>query len=125
MSFLMNHFLPVMINFPEPNKVVMELFESYLRELTAKVESLNYPLSSVINPIFVVSMTDILNRNDWLVIFDYLTANSTRPWLYVCVVMVIVKSIEKKLIKMKTIEDIAFGLRREKSLRMNIVILEA
>lgn len=121
----MNHFLPVMINFPEPNKVVMELFESYLRELTAKVESLNYPLSSVINPIFVVSMTDILNRNDWLVIFDYLTANSTRPWLYVCVVMVIVKSIEKKLIKMKTIEDIAFGLRREKSLRMNIVILEA
>lgn len=53
----------------------MEVFEICLPNLKRKIESLDYPLSSLINPMFVVTLTDVFNRKDWLEICDFWVTN--------------------------------------------------
>lgn len=66
LTFLLNWLWPILYDFPNANKEVMEIFEECLPTIKDKIESLDYPLSSLVNPMFVVTLTDVLNRKDWL-----------------------------------------------------------
>ena len=100
LAFLLNWLEPVLYDFPNANKDVMEIFELCLPNLKQKIESLDYPLSSLINPMFVVSLTDVLNKKNWLEIFDFLVTNPFEPWHYISVAITIVYLIEEKLEKL-------------------------
>lgn len=125
MTFLLNWLHPVLIDYPNPPKKVMELFEEELPKLNQKVNSFDYPLSAIIQPMFVVSLTDVLNKRDWLELMDFLVTNAFKPELYISSAMAIVKSVEENLIKLKSVEEISVCLRREKNLSMGGIIGQA
>lgn len=81
----------------------MEIFELEMPRLNEKINSLDYPMSAVINPMFVATLTDVLNRQDWLQIFDHLVTHSFEPGLYIAVGLAIVKSVENNLLKLTSI----------------------
>lgn len=58
---------------------------------------LDYPLSSLFLPIFVVSLTDILNKKDWLQACDFWLINSEKPWLFITTAMAIVEVVQKQI----------------------------
>ena len=81
----------------------MEIFEGELSKLNEKINIFDYPLSSVINPMLISCLTDVLNRQDWLQVFDYLVAHPFQPELLVGVALAVVRSVEGKLIKLGSV----------------------
>lgn len=73
---------------------------------------------------FVVSLTDVLNRSDWLELFDFLVINPFKPWYFVCFTLALVKCVEEKLVKLGSVEEIALGLRKEKNINMKFLLAE-
>jgi hypothetical protein len=57
----------------------MSFFSKKLKNLEKKVNALDYPLSAIIQPLLLVSLTDILNKQNTLEIFDYLAAHPFTP----------------------------------------------
>ena len=86
---------------------------------------MDYPLSAVVHPSLVVSLTDVFNKEDWLEIFDYLLAHPYSPWMYVCILLEMVKMVEASLLKSTTVEKIAATLRKEKNLNVKDLIARA
>lgn len=43
-----------------------------------------------------VAMTDVLNRDQWLQVFDFLVTYPFSPWFYLCIGMALLKSVEEK-----------------------------
>lgn len=125
LAFLLNWLKPVLLDFPNANKEVMDIFEECLPALKRKIESLDYPLGSLVNPMFVVSLTDVLNRKDWLEICDFLAINPFEPWHYISVAIAIVSLVEDRLEKLFSVEDMSLTLRKEKNIPMQLVIKNA
>ena len=73
---------------------------------------------------FVVSLTDVLNRSDWLELFDFLVVNPFKPWYLICFALALVKCVEEKLVKLGSVEEMALGLRKEKSINMRVLLAE-
>ena len=94
-------------------------------KLNEKINSFDYPISAVINPMFVASLTDILNRQDWLQIFDHLVTRPFQPGLYITIGLAIVKCVEARLLKLSSVEEISISLRKEKNISMEVIIQEA
>lgn len=57
----------------------MKFFSEHLKKLEKKINGFDYPLSAVIQPILLVAMTDILNRQQTLQIYDYLVSYPFTP----------------------------------------------
>jgi hypothetical protein len=62
LTFLMNWLKPLFNDYPNSSKLVMSFFSSQLPMLEKRVNDLNYPLSSIIHPMLMVSLTDVLNK---------------------------------------------------------------
>lgn len=73
----------------------------------------------------MVGLTDILNKDETLQVYDYLVAHPYSPELYLSITAVILKAMEDKLCAMMSIEDIALCLRKEKKLKIQHIIEEA
>ena len=99
----------------------MGFFSRQLPDLERRVNSLDYPLSAVLEPLLLVVLTDILNKEQTLKVFDFLVSRPFSPELFLCVTAAIVGSIEGQLCKIGSIEDIACALRREKNLDMGYI----
>jgi DNA-directed RNA polymerase subunit L len=65
-----------------------------LKKLEKKVNNFDYPLSAIIQPILLVSLTDILNKEQTIEAYDYLVAHPFTPELYLCLVVTIVSKME-------------------------------
>ena len=90
----------------------MTWFSSHLGKLEQKVNLLDYPLSAILHPSLLVSLTDVLNKEDWLEVFDYLLSHPYSPWLYVCILLEMIKMVEGSLLKSTSVEKIAVALRK-------------
>ena len=82
-------------------------------------------MSAIIQPLLLVAMTDILNKQDTLEVYDYLAAHPFSPELYLCIAVTVVSKVEEKLCGLSSIEDIALCLRKEKKLNIQEIIREA
>jgi hypothetical protein len=125
LTFVVNWLRPVFEDYPSSSKKVMGFFGKRLRKLEKRVNALDYPLSAIVQPLLLVSLTDVLNRQHTLEVFDYLAAHPFAPELYLCIVAVILVKVEDKLCSLGTVEEIALVLRKEKNLDMEAVIAEA
>jgi hypothetical protein len=96
----------------------MAFFSKKLRKLEKRVNALDYPLSAIVQPLLLVSLTDILNKQNTLEIFDYLASHPFTPELYLCIIASILSKVEDKLCTLNTVEDIALTLRKEKNLNI-------
>lgn len=43
---------------------------------------------------FLVSFTDVLNKKDWLEIFDYVMTKPYQPWLLLCIIIELLRYLE-------------------------------
>ena len=43
------------------------------------MNSFDYPLSAIIQPLLLVALTDVLNKEDTLEVYDYLVAHPFSP----------------------------------------------
>lgn len=125
LTFVINWLKPFFEDYPNSSKRVMGFLGRRVRKLEKKVNSLDYPLSAIVQPLLLVSLTDILNKQHTLEVFDYLVAHPFTPELYLCIVAVILTRMEDKLCSLNSVEDIALMLRKEKNLDMEAVIGEA
>ena len=125
LTFIMNWFRPIFQDYPNSSRSVMSFFSRHLRKLQKKVNSFDYPLSAIVQPLLLVALTDVLNKQETLEIYDYLVAHPFNPQLYLCVAVVIVMKVEDRLCGMGSIEDIALCLRKEKKLKIGDIIKEA
>lgn len=103
----------------------MAFFSKKLGKLEKKVNSLDYPLSAIVQPLLLVSMTDILNKQNTLEVFDFLAAHPFTPELYLCIIASILSRVEDKLCTYNTVEDIALALRKEKNLKIEEILGQA
>jgi hypothetical protein len=76
---VLNWLRPVFEDYPNSSKKVMGFFSKKLRKLERRVNSLDYPLSAIIQPVLLVSLTDVLNKQHTLEVFDYLAAHPFTP----------------------------------------------
>ena len=118
LTFIVNWFRPIFEDYPNSSKRVMAFFSKKLSKLEKKVNSLDYPLSAIVQPLLLVSMTDILNKQNTLEVFDFLAAHPFSPELYLCIIACILSRVEDKLCTYNTVEDIALALRKEKNLKI-------
>lgn len=112
-------------DYPNSSKSIMGFFSRYLSKLEKKVNSFDYPLSAIIQPLLLVGLTDILNKEETLQVYDYLVAHPFSPELYLCVAVTIVSQVEDKLCNLSSIDDVALCLRKEKKLDIQEVLKEA
>lgn len=66
LTFLLNWYQPIYENYPNPSKKIVDFAKKHLKKLDAKVNTYNYTLSAVLNPMILVCFTDVLNRKDSL-----------------------------------------------------------
>lgn len=66
LTMLLNWLLPVFNDHPNPSKLIMAFCSKHLRKLETKVNSLDYPLSAILNPSLLVVLTDILTKQQSL-----------------------------------------------------------
>jgi hypothetical protein len=125
LSFLLNWFRPLFQNYPNSSKTVMNFFSRHLKKLEKKMNSFDYPLSAIVQPLLLVALTDILNKQDTLEIYDYLAAHPYSPELFLCIAVTIVSKVEDKLCALASVEDIALCLRKEKKINIADIIKEA
>jgi hypothetical protein len=125
LAFLLNWLRPLFRDFPNANKQMMEVFEAELGALRQKVEALDYPLSALVAPMFVVALTDVLNRDDWLRLCDFWVTEPNEPWLCVCAAVAIVKAVEERLLKLPSVEQMSLTLRKEKNVPVPLLIERA
>jgi hypothetical protein len=118
LTFVVNWFRPLFEDYPNSSKKIMGFFGKRLKKLEKKVNSLDYPLSAIIQPLLLVSLTDILNKQNTLEVFDYLAAHPFTPELYLCIIAVTLSKVEDKLCTLGTVEEIALALRKEKNLNI-------
>lgn len=90
----------------------MNFCSRQLRNLEKKINSFDYPLSAIIQPVLLVALTDVLNKEQTIEVYDYLVAHPFTPELYLCLAVTIVAKMEEKLCRMGSIEDIAICLRK-------------
>lgn len=57
----------------------MDYARKHLKKLENRVNDFEYPLSAVLNPILLVCLTDILNKEDSLQLLDFLIAHPFSP----------------------------------------------
>lgn len=93
LSFVVNWFRPLFEDYPNSSRKVMAFLGKRLKKLEKKVNSLDYPLSAIMQPLLLVSLTDILNKQNTLEVFDYLAAHPFTPELYLCIVAVVVGKV--------------------------------
>ncbi len=79
LTFLMNWYQPMFENYPNPSKKVVEFSKKYLPNLDKKVTASNYSLAAILNPMILVCLTDVLNKEDSLQIMDFLVTNPYSP----------------------------------------------
>jgi hypothetical protein len=46
---------------------------------------------------FVVTLTDVVNKKDWLQLCDFWVTNPFKPWHYLSVAIALVQSIQDQL----------------------------
>lgn len=68
----------------------MSFFSTQLPRLEKKINSFDYPLSAIVQPLLLVGLTDILNKDETLQIYDYLVSHPYSPELYLCVAVAII-----------------------------------
>lgn len=66
MTFILNWFRPIFEDYPNSSKNIMNFFSAHLKKLEKKVNSFDYPLSAIIQPLLIVALTDILNKQQTL-----------------------------------------------------------
>jgi hypothetical protein len=44
-------------------------------------------LGGLVWPMFLVSFTDVLNKTDWLEVFDYVLVKPNKPWLLLAIII--------------------------------------
>lgn len=118
LSFVVNWLRPIFEDYPNSSKKIMGFMGKRLRKLEKRVNALDYPLSALIQPLLLVSLTDILNKQHTLQVFDYLAAHPFSPELYLCIVAVILSKMEDRLCALESVEEMALVLRKEKNLNM-------
>lgn len=64
----------------------------------------NYSLGAIINPMILVCLTDVLNKQDSLQVLDFLVSNPFSPEYFICVAVAIVAMFEGQLCKMRSVE---------------------
>lgn len=65
-----------------------------LPELQNAVKDIGSSLGGLIWPMFLVSFTDVLNKKDWLEIFDYVMTKPYQPWLLLCIIIELLRYLE-------------------------------
>jgi hypothetical protein len=90
LSFLMNWCQPIFENYPNPSKKVIDFARKYLPKLEKKVTGSNYTLGAILNPMILVCLTDVLNKDDSLQVLDFLISNPYSPEYFICVAVAIV-----------------------------------
>lgn len=63
----------------------------------------NYTLGAILNPMILVSLTDVLNKDDSLQIMDFLVTNPFNPELFICIAIQIVVMSENRLCKLSSV----------------------
>lgn len=79
LTFLLNWYQPLFENYPNPSKRIITFAKKILPALDKKVSGFNYSLGAVLNPMFLVCLTDILNKDDSLQLLDFLVTNPYSP----------------------------------------------
>jgi hypothetical protein len=82
-------------------------------------------LSAIIQPLLLVGLTDILNKDNTLEVYDYLAGHPFSPELYLCITSTILSKVEDRLCMLESVEDIALVLRKEKNLNIQSIIEDA
>lgn len=72
----------------------------------------NYTLGAILNPMILVCLTDVLNKEDSLQIMDFLVTNPFNPELFICITIQIVAMCEDQLCKLNSVEEISTALRK-------------
>ncbi len=91
LTFLMNWYQPVYENYPNASKKIVDFAKKFLHKLDKKISSISeYTLASIINPMIVVCLTDVLNRQDSLQLLDFLVTNPQCPELFLCAAISII-----------------------------------
>jgi hypothetical protein len=91
---------------------VIDFARKYLPNLEKKVTGSNYTLGAILNPMILVCLTDVLNKEDSLQVLDFLISNPYSPEYFICVAVAIVAMFEEQLCKMKSVEEISVALRK-------------
>ena len=99
----MNWYQPIFENYPNPSTKVIKFATKYLPNLDKIVTASNYSLGAIINPMILVCLTDVLNKEDSLQVLDFLVANSYSPEYFVCIAIAILAMFEGRICKMNSV----------------------
>lgn len=112
LTFIYNWAVNWFRDYPTPPKDVIDFMSQQLPELHNKVICFGYPFSSFIWPMFLVLFTDVLNKDDWLQLFDYVFINPNSPEILLCCIVALLKSLDKHLLKANSLEEMHRILRK-------------
>ena len=79
LTFILNWFRPIFEDYPNSSKSIMNFCSRQLRNLEKKINSFDYPLSAIIQPVLLVALTDVLNKQQTIEVYDYLVAHPFTP----------------------------------------------
>lgn len=63
----------------------------------------NYTLAAILNPMILVCLTDVLNKDDSLQVMDFLVTNPFNPEFFICLAIQIVAMSEERLCKLNSV----------------------
>jgi hypothetical protein len=58
-----------------------------LPDLQKLISDMGGSLGGLVWPMFLVSFTDVLNKTDWLEVFDYVLVKPNKPWLLLAIII--------------------------------------
>jgi hypothetical protein len=58
-----------------------------LPELQNTLRELGATIGGLIWPMFLVCFTDVLNKQDWLELFDFVVLRPEQPWLLLAIII--------------------------------------
>ena len=94
LTFLCNWAICWFRDYPTPPVEVTDFMARQLPQLDSLVRSFGYSFSSLVWPMFLVNFSDVLNKQDWLQLFDYLLIHPSRPWLLLCCIVALLQSLQ-------------------------------
>lgn len=71
---------------------------------------------------FLVCFTDVLNKKDWLELFDLVLTRPLEPWILLAVVIELLRHLQPELLQLKSLERMHCLLRKERNLDVKAII---
>lgn len=90
----------------------MNIMGQQLPQIQKKLKELGQGMGQLVWPSFLVSLTDILNKADWLQVFDWLMVQPEFPELLPCFYIELLKYLEPEILAASNIQQMHKILRK-------------